>query len=204
MEMDHNMDKALKKRKNRIAAVIVLLIVVIIAGVGFLLRYMPWSNYEMPVVTFVYHDKANDIYLFDSKGNIYAIDRSTGKTNDFDWVNEAVASLEKGQVAQWMQIVGRTDGKELQKQYNTFCKVVKNSNFGVYATVKEIPAVEPNTQYTTPEEYWFGYYRKNGNCEWKTFFLVGYLKYKATDNRADEIAGWVKEEVSKYKINHAK
>ena len=194
----------MKKRKIIIPAIIVLLIVVVIAGISFFLWYMPWSNYEMPVVTFVYHDKANDVYLFDSMGNIYAIDRSTGKTNDFNWVNEAVASLEKGRTAEWIQVVGRTDRKELQKQYNVFCRVIKNPRFRVFETVKEIPAVEPNTQYTTPEEYWFGYYKKNERYEWKTFFLIGYLEYKTTDSRADKIAGWVKKKVSNCKINHSK
>lgn len=158
----------------------------------------------MPVMTFAYHDNANDVYLFDSKGNIYAIDRSTQKTNQLVWFDEAVAVLEKDQPAEWMQLVGKTDVKELQKQYNIFCKVLSNPKFGVHATVNEIPTVVPSTQFTTPKEYWNGYLKNSGEYELKVLFLEGYLEYEATDKRADKIADWMKREASKYKIKHSK
>ena len=198
------MQKKIANKKVFIAVFIVLLIAAIIAAISFLLWYVPWPNREMPVMTFAYNDKANDIYLFDSKGNIYAIDRDSKKTNQLAWVDEVVAALEKNQTTDWMQLVGKTDVKELQKQYNIFCKVTSNPNFNVHGTVKEIPAVEPNTEYTTPKEYWYGYLNNNGKYELKVLFLEGYLEYEATDKRADKIADWIEKEASKYKINHAK
>ena len=87
------MQKKIANKKVFIAVFIVLLMAAIIAAISFLLWYVPWPNREMPVMTFAYNDKANDIYLFDSKGNIYAIDRGSKKTNQLAWVDEAVAAL---------------------------------------------------------------------------------------------------------------
>lgn len=189
------------KKKKIILSVIIAVVAVgfIVAGILALTRYAPWPNQKMPIITFAYNDTANDLYLFDSKGNIYFINRDTKKTNHSDWLADTLYVLENDLTAEWLELVGKTDVKKLQKQYNLFCKVIKNPKFSIYETVHEIPAVEPNTAYTTPKEYWYGYVASGEEHELKKLYLAGYLEYRATDERAHKIAEWITNEAMKYK-----
>lgn len=189
------------KKKKRVLLVIIAVMAVglMILGLQTLRWYVAWTNQRMPILTFAYNDKANDIYLLDSKGNLYFINRDTKKTNRLEWVEDTIYALQNDLTPEWLELVGKTDAKKLQKHYYTFCKVIKNPKFSIYPTVNTVPAVEPNTQYTTPEEYWFGCVARGDKYEMKNLYLAGYLEYKATDQRAGQIANWIREEAMKYK-----
>ena len=74
-----------KKKKIFLIDIVILLIAVSAALAVIYCINTSYPNCEMPCVVFSYRNDGNDIYIFDSKGNIYKISRGSGKTDGFDF-----------------------------------------------------------------------------------------------------------------------
>lgn len=179
----------MKNKKSFIFYIVTILFVV--CAVYFGIWLSPWPEYEMPVMPFVFRGATNDIYVFDSKGNIFLIEASSGKTYAFDWVEDTIACLERESSADWLQVVGKTDVTELQTQYNYFRKMMAHPNYRVYSNDKELPQMY---QSETTMACWYGF--TEGNEAKDIYYEGGYLHYKTTDKRAYWIVDWISSVVN--------
>ena len=93
--------------------------------------------------------------------------------------------------SEWLHLVGTVDVKELQKQYNRFCKVVlKNRKYRLHTTT--ISGPQDIHDYGTKEQYWTDFYK--GKV--KTFFkIVAEYDYFCSDERAYWIVDWINEQI---------
>lgn len=185
--------------KKKILFLSAILLILVISVAGILIWISLPGNQEMPALTFVYFSENQDVYLMDSEGFVYVIREKTNKMANNKWIKETEDALKNHRSEDWLEQIGKTEKKTLQKQYKVFYNVVSNPKFEIHPTVNEIPDVEPNTQYTRPRERWYGYYVDEEGGQLKEFYLVGYLEYEASDERARQIADWVKKEVLKGK-----
>ncbi len=150
--------------------------------------YWPGKYEEMPVVPFLYNDGLDNAYFITSSGKIYYFKYSSLPDN---WLDSLEQNTLPEADFEWLHMVGIADIKELQKQYNRFCKViVKNRKYHLYPT--KIEGNQTVHDYGTKKQYWTGFYR--GKVE--TIFKAGVEgDYRCSDERAYWIVDWINEQI---------
>jgi hypothetical protein len=182
----------MKKTDHKMILIPVILVAVSGLAIGILLWiFNKPGKYEMPAVPFAYRTENNDIYIFAFDGSVYLIDRTSGKNGGFDWEWDTIDAVQNDKELDWLKLVGNTDTGKLQKQYNEFREITDDPEYGIYETIHDVPAVEPNDQYTFPKEYWYGY---DSNSQVRNLFYQGYLQYKATDENIYDVVDWITAE----------
>ena len=176
-------------KAKKIFIPIAILVLCITAGICLFLFL--WPGYKMPVMPFAYQNANYQLYVFASDGNIYLIDNHDVGSNPLGRLYEAIDVLENGQTAEWLKPYGKTSVFTLKNQYRDFRRITDDPAYDVFPTEEAVPTVIPVEPYITPDETWYGFTEDNA-C--RTFFLKGYLAYKATNNRIENVAFWLSKE----------
>lgn len=170
---------------------IISVCLILIAGILFIKKIK--VNYDMPAMPFIYDNSHNDHYIFSKTGQIYIIYCSSRKHNTEEWI---AGTINTGGSLDWLYPVGNADLDELQHYYNMFRKICNNSEFKIYYTGAPVPDVYPNTQFTEPKEYWYGFV---SDVDIVCLFYQNSTQYASTDERVYEVVDWIKEQVEKCK-----
>ena len=165
----------MSKKKIILIYIVILLIAVSAVPAVIYCINISYPNCEMPCVAFSYRNDGNDIYIFDSRGNIYKISRFSGKTDGFVWLESTIKCLNEENLETWLEKVGTTDQKVLRGKYNIFRKIVENPKYSVFCTEDSVPC---NSSSFTDEQkltdYWYGHTSETDGI---FFYYTGRQKY---------------------------